>query len=623
MSKNTFIVDDRIAVSDQTHQLIHVGSQSVTYNRSVASGTSWVNNIEFTNVNVPQNTILDREMTVSYSVEIAFPSNQAGEIIPDYIMPVDRYIPGMTEPTLILRPFPLSQSTSSLKLQLNGIGDSIVLNEIVVPVSRTFNKKYMSQLATECTAALDQSPVWFPDVKLTGSVKMTAAIFPVTTLITGTLDNGFKYRFTTGATMYAIGAKVPVQIDQLPSLNAWFVNDGDGAYLQNKVYPICYESVPVSDQPTSGWLTSKDHTSRGSLCAVSFLQNQIRPDLGVSANGYTVYVFRLSETVFYQSTSLEDDLPGICNVRQLTLNYTIDSLKNMVSACGYAKPIDLNSFFVKLVQPAPQLAIKTFAVNSDIVKIPKMQVVSVETTTQNIMAMNQMYLSADVVSTQQFQSSQVTYDSLPSLIYFYARPARSSVVSAQGLNYSGKMSQNFLALGIDEISTVISLNIGTRQSLLNDLVLFDLYSMSARNGYAYSYSTWLKSPIIIVNPTLDLGIDTAASQRLVSESNGAINMTFKLIVSSKNYRDCGVTKAQRELYGIPEVIPTEACCVAVFGGSTLTIGDQGSPTTSSITFDKSDVTKALTGQKMLVPQSSAVEGGSMFGSKTPRVMHSH
>lgn len=617
LKKSTIVLDERINCSSEHTPVMHVGPSQVQYSSTVAAGSTFPSNIMFNSIAVPTNTIVSRDMKVSYTLEIAFPSNQANESCPDYVLPGTFFKQGL-EPNTWLRSLPLSQCTSSLQMTLNNQVLTQDLRNVVGPVSRCFDREFMRKAGTLAPIAIDNACVLAPSLsQITGSFQFVAASFPANTLITMTLDNGMQATFTTGAAIALAGMKVPITISQLPGLSAWYVSDG--VFVQNKPYAVVCDIPTVVDQPTSSYLASKDGDSRGCFKAVYFAQNQQLAGFPVLANGYTIYRYIVTEPLIISPASLEDDKPGLCNVNTLSIQYQFSNLQTMVSTSAFNKPIDLTSFFVNIVQPSPVLSLKYFSVDSDVMTIPKSYIVPYESTQFFVNQTTSMDLSADAVQYQQIYSPQ-TYalNSLPSLIYIYCRVAQAVVDQPITANSRGKFASVFMGIGYqNEMLNPFQCTLNNRSGLLSGMNLIDLFEMSVRNGYQYSYATWKRSPVIIINPTTDLGVSVAMGETFVGEA-GKIMFSFQMTINSGNYWEVAETQAKRQLFGVPSgLTPVEACLLTVLGGGEITIS-QSLAMANDGSLTEAEVRATLKAPSHAIVSTSDIDLGAGLFAHTPR-----
>ena len=620
--KETIVLDERINVAapSSNTNVVHIGPAQVQFSTTSSSGNSFASQIQFSSVAIPSNVILSKDMKVSYSMSVAFPSNGPNETYPDYVMPTPYAPPNGWEPTMFLKSFPLSSQTNSMQLTLNSQVISQDLKNVLAPVSRCFSRDFMREAATLAPAQLDNLAQLQPGLSVIDG-HWHAAAFTDGAEATAILSNGALARFTIPDAWPAIGSKTLMTIDQLPGLTAYWLSD-TAAFTANRPYRIYVQSPPqVSGQPTDSYLASPEGDSRGSFRAMSFQQNYQDPDLPPLTDGYTKYTFQVTEPVIAGVLSLDDNSVGLANITTLSLSYQYSNLKSVLVAAGICKPIDYTSMFVSITaQPsAPVLSLKFLSVDSDIISIPKMQMTNYEQTQFFVNQTSTLELSNDAIQYQTISSPSYILNSMPSLLYIYCRIAQGVTESPITQNSSGKFAQTFVGIGqANPITNPFQCTINNKSGCLASCTLYDVYTVSKSNGYKYSYATWKMSPVIIISPSRDIGLSVSQGSTLPGEP-AKVTFSYTMTMNSAPYWYTAPTSAARQLLGVPSgVTPIECCLVSVLGCGTMTTG-QGIAQVNDGELTETEVKALMKAPHHTIVSSEDVDvGGGMFNAKTPR-----
>ncbi len=465
-------------------------------------------------------------------------------------------------PNIALRPFPLSTCTDTAILTINNVPVAVSLRQMMPAIIRTIPKAYLEKEASECPSMLDNLPIIVSD-----------------------------------------------QID----------------------------TVGVSNQPLSNAINCSYQTTRGSFLPIS----------AVVSGTNTITTFEVCEPIFVSPLSLYDDKTFLANVNTLSYQINYSLLGDMCTLGAQVSNGSLNypaAYSVALVDNTARLEYTVISLDSRVVAIPR--VVSYD------YAMPQFFptpltlvptslASLTITSTGMATSQSLRLSYMPSLIYIYANigpNSRASGAVAGASAYSdctlaiGSASGTYNAgTGVSDTvqyntnqQNVISIQLNNRQGLLAGASIKDLYRIACTNGYQYPYSYWLMNPVIIVNPTKDLGLDLSASD-IYPNQNGNVTLSIQAQFNTWNY--CTATNMYLTGAVAPPwsklTTPLEFMVVCVQEGiaelspDTLVI-NTGALSASEV---KQSIEEASSGGDLdtaFVPSSVAKAGGgslaSMFGA---------
>lgn len=296
-----------------------------------------------------------------------------------------------------------------------------------------------------------------------------------------------------------------------------------------------------SNQPLSSMFNCVDSQTRGSFAPV------------FAGSDYLSYTYEVCEPIFVAPLSLHDDQTFLFNVN--TLSYQINySLLNDMCVRGQifgggTSPYPAG-YTVSLVDNSARLEYEVISVDSRLVSVPR--VVSYPYALPQwfptpIPAFANPLSAAAIQNTGTVQSQSLRLSYMPSLIYVYAsvpvntraaaavagQPAYPDCNLALG-SASGTTGAAGAALYNTDQTNVLSIQLNNRQGLAQGASIKDLFRMAVRNGYPYSYNTWLQNPIMIINPVSDLGIDISQSD-IYADQNGNVTLQLQCSFNTWNY----------------------------------------------------------------------------------------
>ena len=280
----------------------------------------------------------------------------------------------------------------------------------------------------------------------------------------------------------------------------------------------------TSAQPLSSYWNC-DGSSRASFQPISY----------VNAGGVNTVVYEVTEPVFIPPLCLRSDDTFLANVNTLSVLYNYSNLSDMfVYGLAAAYPA---GYTVAMAQTAVYLELTCISLDNRIVSIPS--VVSYPYEQPQYFPTPFSFEAGLVPSTTvgavtvQSQSLRLSY--MPSLIYMYAQvpPSTRAAASAAG---AASYADFTCALGTNSSSNnigSISITLNNRQGLLQGASVQDLYRIAVSHGYAFSYEQWLMSPVVIVNPAFDLGLDLSQAD-IYSLMTGNVVLQVQGIFNTSN-----------------------------------------------------------------------------------------
>lgn len=298
-----------------------------------------------------------------------------------------------------------------------------------------------------------------------------------------------------------------------------------------QLYPDNTSNLSQSNQPLSSYNNS-DGTTRASFMPISAVKS------GTSPNFIWTYKYLVSEPVCLPPFSLHDEEVYFSNINTMSLVFNYSSLNDMLvyaatDATGATALNSVNSITIT----SPKLQLKYIQVNSDIVQIPRLTSLPFEVV--NYFAKS-MSATLTATSGTQLQSDNLRLQSLPSLMYIFARIPMSSRTGATGAN---AYTDTFAGVGnLSSGQADITINIGTRTGLLASATVESLYRMSKRNGLNCSFNEWLYggNGVIILDPVEDLGVDVNNGDVLPGES-GNVNFQVSCTFNGAPWAYAGAT----------------------------------------------------------------------------------
>ena len=543
------ILDENINVGSDRAKLLRVNGTQITYNNPQNNGSIVGGQILFSNITLPSLANSVISRNMRIRYRVTVTATTTTGVMANASAPY-------TVPKVTFRPFPLSTCTDTAILTVNNVPVAVSLRQVMPAILRTIPKKYLEKEASECPTQLDNSAV--------------------------------------------------------------LINDAAGVG----------GSYAISSQPSSSMINCPNQTSRGSFLPIS----------SVSAGGTTVYTFELCEPIFVPPLSLYDDKTFLANVNTLSYqaNYSllndmcVVAVDNGLFAGTGTAPVYPAVFSVALVDNSARLEYSVISLDSRVVAIPR--VVSYDYALPQffptpISAFANPLSAIAIQSTGLIQSQSLRLSYMPGLIYVYAQVpvnTRAAAAAATAAAYS----DTFLALGTasgtagtplvntmiynTDQTNVVSIQLNNRQGLLSGASIKDLYRIACSNGYSYPYSQWLVNPIVIINPTKDLGLDLSSSD-IYPNQNGNVTLSIQVGFNTWNY-STATNQFATAAPGWATLQTTNLMVVCVQEGicelspDTLVI-NTGALSATEVKMAIEDASKAESAETAFVPSSVEKAGG--------------
>lgn len=287
--------------------------------------------------------------------------------------------------------------------------------------------------------------------------------------------------------------------------------------------------MPASSQPLSTCINSPKAVSRASFAPISVVIN--------GAGALDTFVFHVEEPVFCSPLSLYDDQTFIGNVNNLSVQYFYSSLTDMLVYGSYAgSVVEVPDVTVSLVESQARLAYSIISLDTRVVAVPRVlsyPYAGPQFFPTALTAFANPVSSGAVQTTGQVTSQSLRLSFMPSLIYIYGQmpPSTRASLPAQGYSVPDFYYDIGTANGGTDQTNIISIQLNNRQGLGAGMSKKDLYRTAVQRGYGSSFNDWLASPIIILSPTLDLGIDVGSSDVYPNQS---ANVTLSIQCTFNN-----------------------------------------------------------------------------------------
>jgi len=490
------ILGDEINVSEDRVKNLYLGATQVSYKSIPVSGTIQGGSIFFNSVGVPDlaNSVISRNMRIRYRVVVTAGPNQLGMFNPNVVAQETTGLGSSSLPYAAFRPFPLSTVTNCLTVSINGSSTSVRLRDVMSGITRTIPRDYLEKEATQCPSQLDNGWILVSDNQL----GLNSTVGSATNFIT-------------------------------------------------------------SSQPLSSCYNCPKATSRASFVPISYTVGTDTPYVPDRAE------YEISEPIFCSPMTLDYNQTWLGNVNMLSVMYQYSNLGDMVvygqSVAGTVSGLNPYpvGYSVSLVENSAKLCFAIASVDTRIVSIPKIinyPFSNPQLYSTRLKPFIPPMSMTPVQNTGNVSSQVIRLSYMPSLIYIYAQipPDVRAQYSRQALLGESHYSYPdvFYSLGssnnleYDASQTnVLSVRLNNRDGLMAGSSIGDLYKMSVSNGYDSSFTDWLASPIIIINPVKDLGIDF--SQDVYPDMLGITTLSVQCSFNTYNM----VSRTLQTLYQPP------------------------------------------------------------------------
>lgn len=303
--------------------------------------------------------------------------------------------------------------------------------------------------------------------------------------------------------------------------------DNASVLATDQIFQSAALVMPASSQPLSTCINSPKAVSRGSFAPISV----------VTVGGVDTFTFHVEEPVFCSPLSLYDDQTFLGNVNNLSIQYFYSSLTDMLVYGSYLGSVyEVPDVTVALVESQARLAYTIVSLDTRVVAVPRVlsyPYAGPQFFPTALTAFANPVSSGVVQTTGQVTSQSLRLSFMPSLIYIYGQmpPSTRAALPAQGYSVPDFYYDIGTANGGTDQTNIISIQLNNRQGLGAGMSKKDLYRTAVQRGYGSSFNDWLASPIIILSPTLDLGIDVGSSDVYPNQS---ANVTLSIQCTFNN-----------------------------------------------------------------------------------------
>lgn len=356
----------------------------------------------------------------------------------------------------------------------------------------------------------------------------------------------------------------------------------------------------TSQQPLSSFYNS-DGTTRASFLPVSY------------DNAGHVVAYEVSESIMVSPLTIRSEENFLANINTLSFQFNFSQLNDMFCfGQGVAVPA---GFTVSISNP--RLELTYIQVAQDVVQIPRLVSYPYENLVYFTKQFGTLAHTAGGIANLasfQVQSDTIRLQSMPSLIYVFARPqitGRTSAVAQRS------QADAFLALGAPGLGgfmPTVSVNIGNRTGLLTSASAKTLYRMSVRNGYQSTYNDWQygSGSLLIIDPVEDLGVNLQAGDILPGES-GSVNFAISATYSNANYLASFGQAGGADITGLPlelVIVPVYSGVVSITPDNCVfNIGELSESEVSAL-LRTAPKDGSMVSSEALKP---TIEGGALFG----------
>lgn len=301
------------------------------------------------------------------------------------------------------------------------------------------------------------------------------------------------------------------------------------------VAPVGYDSTPLLVPSTAGYSQSCQTLSSYDNCYGGESRASFTP-IGTfqGADGKQYYKFFVQEPVLISPLSVFPNDVGLPLLNSLSIQYiyNMTDLKDMVKMAGLTNQALPNGFNVYLDDVA-YILFDVLNVDPSVSSIPNsvtMPYENMDTYQTSMLAMASPY-AFQAWAGQNLQT--IKQSATPDLIWVYAH-----VTMGQRTTSPGLWPDSTLALGTSSVyqTNIINITYNNRNGLLSQCNLADLYFISKNNGITMSYEEWVKSPVIVISPTRDFGLQISSDGLVGEPANTLISVTASF--NNQNYVDC-------------------------------------------------------------------------------------
>jgi len=579
------VLDNRCNVSKTTHALVKVSGNNVNYFEVLSDSAGPYNGIiNFNSIITPSlsSTVISRNPRIRYTITItvnetaggapAYPAQNYYPVFPNNV--IDNAVVANT----VLRAFPLQSITSTFSLTINGATTTLNSRMMLDWIQRRLDKHWVMNQATECPCQPDNLAGLVADGNQTPAVANGA-----TNLVSLTVTGGNT------------------------------ISEINGAALANGTYTVALNQANSNQMSHANQVLSRYENSLGANRA-SFKPISINPTYEATAPGASaarVVVFEVSEPLLISPFTTYDNETFLANINTMSMVFNLQNNNDILVSAqapnfggGYA-PACLTSVAIA----DARLEWEYIQIPTDLVTIPPV----VSYPYENLIYFNKQFTGQDGSNNMNgINSDTIRFSAQPDLIAIYAR----QTLNTRDASTSSRTARTDTFFGIGQWSSGsslagVSINYGVKSGLLASASAKTLFRISKRNGWKGSWNDWCNGQaVLLLSPTLDLGLDLQAGDVLPMEAAGNQNFQCNMVFNDQPFQYAG--RAAGEPYDL------ELMVCPVYRG-VLNI------TPSSALFNlgelsHSEVQQALQTQpkdgRMVSDEvvKPTVQGGSLFGT---------
>lgn len=585
------VLDNRVNVSKTTHALVKVSGNNVNYFEVLSDSAGPYNGIiNFNSIITPSlaSTVISRNPRIRYTVQITV--NETAGAAPAY--PTANYYPvfpnnvinNTVVPNTVLRAFPLQSITSTLSLTINGATTTLNSRMMLDWIQRRLDKHWIENQATECPCQPDNLAGLVAD----GVPNVIAS--------------------ATGVKSFTLTANGTI-------------TEVNGAAAAAGEYNLASYQQGENSLSNANQVLSRYENSLGAN-RCSFKPVSITPayESPLVPNAARVIVFEVSEPLLISPFTTYDNETFLANINTMSMVFNLQNQKDMlISALSNPAvgppPAVIGTGYSPACIPAANLQIKDARLEWEYIQVPQDLVTIppvVSYPYENVIYFNKQFPGTGGGDNMNgINSDTIRFAAQPDLIAIYAR----QTMNARDASTASVTATTDTFFGIGQWGSGsslagISINYGVKSGLLASASAKTLFRISKRNGWKGSWNDWCNGQaVLLLSPTLDLGIDLQAGDVLPMEA--AANQNFQ----------CNMTfndQPFKYVYGVNKNYNLELMVCPVYRG-VLNI------TPSSALFNlgelsHSEVQQALQTQpkdgRMISDEvvKPTVQGGSLFGT---------
>jgi len=583
------VLDNRVNVSKTTHALVKVSGNNVNYFEVLSDSAGPYNGIiNFNSIITPSlaSTVISRNPRIRYTVQITVDETQGVAFPAPSYYPVfpNNVLNSAVVANTVLRAFPLQSITSTLSLTINGATTTLNSRMMLDWIQRRLDKHWVMNQATECPCQPDN--------------------------LAGLVADGNQ----TPALASGAGSLVSLTVT-----GAGAITDVNGVAVAAGTYTASVAESNFNQLSHANQVLSRYENSLGANRA-SFKPISITPTYEVTAVGTSnarVIVFEISEPLIISPFTTYDNETFLANINTMSMVFNLQNNKDM-----------LVSALSNLVLPAPtgtgynpacitdanfkisdaRLEWEYIQVPQDLVTIPPV----VSYPYENLIYFNKQFSAVNGGNNMSgINSDTIRFSAQPDLIAIYARQTLNNRDASTPQRTA--ITDTFFGIGQWSSGSSlagVSFNYGVKSGLLASASAKTLFRISKRNGWKGSWNDWCNGQaVLLLSPTLDLGLDLQAGDCLPGEAAANQNFQCNMVFNDQPFQYAGCSQAQYALELM--VCPVYRGVINITPNSALfNLGE----------LSHSEVHQALQTQpkdgRMISDEvvKPTVQGGSLFGT---------